>query len=244
MIKMILNGANGKMGQAVMALVATKENTQIVYGADMDKPICDAPKNADVILDFSISNALDGILDFARENKIPLVLATTGYSEAQLDKIKLASQNIPILRSATMSIGANLLMKLARETAEILGEDFDAEILEKHHNMKVDAPSGVAYALAEEIASVRPGSEYIFDRTTQRKPRAKSEIGISSIRGGTIVGEHTVIFAGPHEVIELTHKSESREIFAHGALRAAEFIVGKNAGLYSMADVIQRTINN
>jgi len=238
MIKLILNGANGRMGQAVAALIATKDNIGIVYGSDMDKPICDAPKNADVILDFSISNALDGILNFALANKIPLVLATTGYSEAQLDKIELASQKIPILRSATMSIGANLLMKLARESAKILGEDFDVEILEKHHNMKVDAPSGVALAIAGEIASVRAESEYIFDRTTQRKPRTKNEIGISSIRGGTIVGEHTVIFAGPHEVIEITHKAESREIFAHGALRAVEFIINKKSGLYSMSDVI------
>ena len=238
MIKLILNGAKGKMGQAVSSLIQTRENIEVVYGVDMDRPIANAPKRADVILDFSVSSALGGILDFALPNKLPLVLATTGYSQEQLNQIAAASKEIPILRSATMSLGANLLMKLAREAAEILGDDFDAEIIEKHHNQKVDSPSGVALAIAGAIASVKNINEYVYERKSVRKPRSKQEIGISSIRGGTIVGEHTAIFAGPHEIIEITHKAESREIFANGALRAVEFIVGKPAGLYDMQDVI------
>jgi len=204
----------------------------------MDNPISGAPKNADVILDFSTSSALHDVLAFALENSIPLILATTGYSSVQLDKIKKASEQIPILRSASMSIGANLLIKLAAEAAQILGNSFDIEIIEKHHNKKIDAPSGVALAIADSIANVKKGTKYVYERHSTHYARESSEIGISSIRGGTIVGEHTALFAGPHEVIELTHKAESREIFAHGALAAVEFIVSKPAGLYSMQDVI------
>jgi len=238
MIKLILNGANGRMGQAITSLVSTKENIEIIYGADLDAPIENAPKTADAILDFSTSTALHDVLNFALENKIPIVLPSTGYSSVQIDKIKRASEEIPILRSASMSIGANLLMKLAAEAAEILGDSFDVEIIEKHHNKKIDAPSGVALAIADSIASVKKGSKYIYERHSVRSARSKNEIGISSIRGGTIVGEHTALFAGPHEVIELTHIAESREIFAHGAIAAVEFIVDKPARLYSMQDVI------
>ena len=238
MIKLILNGANGKMGQTVASLVAEQENMEIIFGADVDNPIENAPVDADVILDFSISSALPGVLGFALKNSIPLVLATTGYTEKQIEQIEKASKVIPILRSATMSIGANLLMKLSAITAEILGDSFDVEILEKHHNQKLDSPSGVALALANSISNVKADSKYIFERASANKKREKNEIGIASIRGGSIIGEHTAIFAGPNEVIELTHKAQTRGIFAHGALKAVEFIVDKPAGIYDMQNVI------
>jgi len=238
MIKLILNGANGKMGQTVSNLAQGSKNIEIVYKADIDKPIKNAPTNADVILDFSTSSALPQVLDFALKNKTPIVLATTGYDEDQLEKIEAASRFVPILRSATMSIGANLLMKLGSLAAGALGDSFDVEILEKHHNKKIDAPSGVALALANSISNVKKNSQYIYERASRRGAREVNEIGISSIRGGTIVGEHTVLFAGPSEVVELTHKAESREIFAVGALKAVQFIADKPAKLYSMQDVI------
>jgi len=238
MIKLILNGANGKMGQTVTSVCNQSKNIEIIFGADMDSPITGAPRNADAILDFSTASALPSVLAFAVENKIPLVLATTGYTDEQIHQISEAGKFIPILKSATMSIGANLLMKLSAISAQILGDSFDAEILEKHHNQKIDAPSGVALALANSIANVKETRELVFERAGKRGKREPSEIGISSIRGGTIVGEHTTIFAGQGEVIELTHKAESREIFARGALKAVEFIAGKPPKLYNMQDIL------
>lgn len=250
MTNIILRGCNGRMGNIIAQMVEEDDNATIVAGIDVSKgreerfPVyysfvqCNLP--ADVIIDFSSPVNVREMLDFAIRRKIGIVLCTTGFSKEDQRLIEEASKQIPILRSANMSMGVNLILKLVKEAAKVLADSgFDIEIIEKHHNMKVDAPSGTALALADSINDALNNQyEYVYDRTNIRAPREKNEIGISSLRGGTIVGEHEVIFAGSDEVIEIKHTAYSKAIFAKGAIQAAKFLPGKAAGMYAMNDVI------
>ena len=248
MLKLLLSGCNGKMGQAVTRLVETTDNFVISAGVDPYKtgnepyPVYDRPSDfagvVDVIVDFSNASALEELADYAIAAKIPLIVATTGLDDRQIALLEKASKTIAVFRTGNMSLGVNLLCELVKKTAAILGDDFNIEIVEKHHNQKVDAPSGTALMLADAAAGEIKDAEYIYERQSERRKRAPNEIGIHSIRGGTIVGEHEVIFAGFNEVITLSHSALSRELFAMGALKAAGFLAGKIPGIYSMADVV------
>lgn len=251
MIKMIMHGCNGKMGQVITKIVKEDENAVIVAGIDKymgipnDYPVfesidkCDV--EADVVIDFSNAAAVDGLLEYCVEKQVPVVLCTTGLSEEQLAKVQEASKKVAILKSANMSLGVNMLLKLLQDATRILAPaGFDIEIVEKHHNQKVDAPSGTALAMADSInEAMNSEYTYIYDRSQVRQKRDKKEIGISAVRGGTIVGEHEVIYAGEDEVIEFKHTAHSKAVFAKGAVEAGKFLKGKGAGLYSMKDVIQ-----
>lgn len=249
MLKIIISGCNGKMGQVVESICKADSQVQVVAGFDVnqtgrDYPVYVSPANftgeADVIIDFSSPKALDGLLSFAVERHMPIVLATTGYSEEQIAQIHAASREVPVFRSANMSLGINVVLDLVRRAAAILGESYDIEIVERHHNRKVDAPSGTALMLADAAAeSLDYQAEYNYGRHERRMPRPKNEIGISSVRGGTIVGVHEVIFAGRDEVIEIRHEAQSREIFASGAVKAAKFLAGATQpGLYDMQQLV------
>lgn len=250
MINIILRGCNGKMGQVISDLVDADERAVISAGIDINLdrvnkyPVYQSFEQcnvkADVIIDFSSPKLLDEMLVFALNRKIGIVLCTTGFTKEQLIQIEEASKLIPIFKSANMSMGINLIMKLIQQAAVVLSEaGFDIEIVEKHHNLKLDAPSGTALALADSMNEVLNNEfDYNFDRSKEFKKREKKEIGISAVRGGTIVGEHEVIFAGTDEVIEINHKAYSKAIFAKGAVQAAKFLPGKAAGMYQMSDVI------
>lgn len=250
MIKVIMHGCNGKMGQVITGLLAQDEEAQIVAGIDLSDHISntypvfssleECNVEADVIIDFASAKATTGLLDYCEKTKMPVVLCTTGLSEEQLIRVKKVSETVPILKSANMSLGINMLFKLLKEAAGILAPaGFDIEIVEKHHNLKIDAPSGTALALADSINDEMNNEyEYIFDRSQVRQKRDKKEIGISAVRGGTIVGDHDVIFAGTDEVITFSHTAYSKSVFAKGAIQAAKFLAGKPAGMYDMRDVI------
>ncbi len=250
MTNIILRGCNGKMGQVISELVDADENAVIVAGIDvsLSKPnkypvsqsFTKCNVSADVIIDFSAPVNLEEMLEFALKRKIGIVLCTTGFSKDQLALIEDASKIIPIFKSANMSVGINLISKLLKEAAVVLTDaGFDIEIVEKHHNKKVDAPSGTALALADVMnEALNHEYDYKYDRSQERIPRNKKEIGISAVRGGTIVGEHEVIFAGLDEVIEIKHTAYSKAIFAQGAVQAAKYLPGKTAGMYSMSDLM------
>ncbi len=250
MIKILMHGCNGRMGQVISSLLAADPETVLAAGVDVldngrnsypvftDIHKCDV--EADCLIDFSIAAAVDDMLDYCVERRLPCVLCTTGLSDGQLQKIDEAAKSIAILRSANMSLGINLLMKLLKDAADVLAPaGFDMEIVEKHHNQKLDAPSGTALALADSINDEFDGSyAYVYDRSTRREKRPEKEIGISAVRGGSIVGDHDVIFAGMDEVITFSHMAYSRGIFGKGAVQAAKFLAGKPAGKYDMSDVI------
>lgn len=250
MVRIMMHGCNGKMGQVITGLLSKDEDAQIVAGIDpfddghnaypVFPSIEQCVVKADVIIDFASAKAVDSLIDYAVSHNIPAVICTTGLSEEQIAKIKEASAKVAILRSANMSLGINTLFKLLKEAAGILAPaNFDIEIVEKHHNQKVDAPSGTALALADAVKEALDDSYYYkYDRSGERKARDPKEIGISAVRGGTIVGEHEVIFCGEDEVIEFKHTAYSKAIFAKGAIEAAKFLAGKAAGLYDMSDVI------
>ena len=250
MVKVILHGCNGKMGQVINGICAEDSSIEIVAGVDVydgiDNPypvfkhITDCKTPADVIVDFSNAKAVDALLDYSMQKRIPVVLCTTGLSEIQLAKVQKTSEQIAILKSANMSLGINTLLDLLKKAVHVLAPaGFDMEIVEKHHNQKLDAPSGTALALADSMNDALEQSyEYKYDRSKQRQKRAKNEIGIASVRGGNIVGEHEVIFAGTDEVITFKHTAHSKAVFAKGAVEAAKFLAGKEAGMYDMADVI------
>lgn len=248
--KIILSGCGGKMGHAIAALAAERTDCEIVAGVDLVSTgregfpvfshISGFTGEADVLIDFSHPSALASLLTYGRERRLPLVLCTTGYSKEQQEAVRAASAEIPVFSSGNMSLGINLLIELSKKAAQVLGEGFDIEIVEMHHNQKIDAPSGTALMLADAISEVEPGEmRYMYDRHSQRKKREKNEIGIHSVRGGTIVGEHEVIFAGHHEVIRLSHSAQSKEVFAAGALNAAVFLSGKEPGMYQMSDLLK-----
>lgn len=247
MINIILNGCNGRMGKAVSSAIKNYEDMEIVAGVDRfsgknDYIILEDVNlfsgEADVILDFSNVASLKNLVTFAKSKKLPLVLCTTGYGQEDLKLIEEASKEIAIFRSANMSIGINILNSLLKKISPLLFGDFDIEIIEKHHNQKLDAPSGTALLLADTIKdSLNETTHYVNGRLGMKK-REKNDIGIHAVRGGCIVGEHEIIFAGMGETIELKHTALSREVFAVGALKACQFMKGKETGLYSMDDVI------
>ena len=249
MTKIILNGCNGKMGRVIDRLVSEDADCEIVAGVDINDavenpyPVYKTPSEytgaADVMIDFSHPSALDAILEYCKTRRLPVILATTGYTDEQKAQMKEASESVPIFFSANMSLGINLLIALAKTAAKLLEGNFDIEIVEKHHNQKIDAPSGTALAIADAIdETLSYPAEYVYDRHSVRRKRKNTEIGLHAIRGGTIVGEHDVIFAGNDEVITLSHHAASKEVFAVGAVRAAKFMAGKPAGMYSMTDLV------
>jgi 4-hydroxy-tetrahydrodipicolinate reductase len=247
MLNIMLCGCGGRMGAAVIA-AAKEAGDRIVAGVDIN-PASDSPfpiftspdefqGRADVIVDFSHHSALQGLLAYATKNGTPIVVCTTGHTEEELAAMKEASKAVPVFFSRNMSLGINLLIALCRRAATALGDAFDIEIIEKHHNQKLDAPSGTALMIADAISEEKEHL-YVYDRHAERRARAKGEIGLHAVRGGTIVGEHEVMFCGKDEVITLSHSAASREVFATGALRAAHFMVGKPAGLYNMDHVVE-----
>lgn len=249
MTRIIMTGCNGKMGKTISEIVAEDEEAVIVAGVDISegvrdypiyKKISDVKEEADVVIDFSTPKLLDEILSFAVEKRIPTVLCTTGYSAEQIEQINQTANQTALLRSANMSLGINTMIKVMETVAKTLADaGFDIEIIEKHHNQKLDAPSGTALALADAINKELDNDyDYKYDRSTLREKRPKKEIGISAVRGGTIVGEHEIIFAGTDEVIEFKHTAYSKAIFGKGAVEAAKFLKGKQAGLYNMKNVI------
>lgn len=250
MTKVIMHGCNGKMGQMISNIITAEEDIEIVAGVDASDHIkntypvfasiaqCDAA--ADVVIDFCSAAAVDALLDYCVEKQIPCVLCTTGLSETQLAHVDEAAKKVAVLKSANMSLGVNMLLKLIKNAAQVLvGAGFDIEIVEKHHNLKVDAPSGTALALADSINEEFDNQfEYVYDRSGKRERRTDKEIGISAVRGGTIVGDHDIIFAGEDEVITFSHRAYSKALFGKGAVQAAKFLKGKPAGKYDMKDVI------
>ena len=254
MIRIIMHGCNGKMGQVISGMIADDPELTMAAGVDprddghnpypvfSDISLCDV--EADCLIDFSTASVVDKMLDYCVEKKLPCVLCTTGLSREQLAKVEASSQNVAILKSANMSLGINLLQSLLKKAAEVLGPaGFDAEVVEKHHRLKLDAPSGTALALADSVNEALGGDyEYVFDRSDRRMKRPEKEIGISAVRGGTIVGEHDVIFAGTDEVITFSHTAYSRAVFGRGAVQAAKVLAGKPAGLYDMGNVISEVL--
>lgn len=249
MTKIVMNGCNGKMGQVITRLVAEDDNCEIVAGFDVNDtidntyPVFTNPDeftgDADVVIDFSHPSALTNVLNYCKKRKFPVILATTGFTNEQKQEFIDASKEIPVFFSANMSLGINLLIALAKKATKLLEGNFDIEIVERHHNQKLDAPSGTALAIADAIdETLSFPAEYVYDRHAVRKKRKKTEIGLHAVRGGTIVGDHDIIFAGTDEVIELKHSAHSKEVFAVGAVKAAKFITNKPAGLYNMNDII------
>ncbi len=249
MTNIVICGANGKMGQTIYRCVRDRDDCKIIGGVDLntekyaDFPIyssvSELPEKPDVIIDYSHPSCLSSLLEYCKTNGTPVVLATTGYSDEQISEIKKAASQIPVFFSWNMSLGINLLVELAKKATAILGDKFDIEIVEKHHNQKIDAPSGTALMIANAINETRNNEmNYVYDRHSQRKKREDNEIGIHSVRGGTIVGVHEVLFAGNDETITISHSAASKTVFAEGSVNAAIFIKNKEAGLYDMNSII------
>ena len=249
MTKIILSGCLGRMGKAITEIVENIDEAQIVCGFDVTDgnvgyPVysdyADLCVSADVIIDFSHPSNFENIMSFAKKNNLPIIMATTGLSHEQRAELCASAKDIPVFFSANMSLGINLLIKLAKVATKVLEKDYDIEIIEKHHNKKLDAPSGTALAIADAIAeTMTDDANYTYERHSVRKQRDKNEIGIHAVRGGTIVGEHEVIFAGTDEIITLSHSAASREVFAQGAVKAAMFMKDKPKGFYSMDDLFE-----
>ncbi len=250
MTNIILTGCCGKMGSVIQSIVANRDDATIVAGIDkynnnktefpVYESISDVKEEADVVIDFSNPSLLDSLLEYGISSKTALVIATTGYDDCQKKKIADASKECPVFFTYNYSLGINLLASLAKKAAALLGDEFDIEIVEQHHNQKIDAPSGTALMLADAInEELDNRMKYEYDRHSKREKRTKNEIGMHSIRGGTIVGEHEIIFAGRDEVITLSHSARSKEVFAVGAVNAAVFMAGKEAGMYDMGELIK-----
>lgn len=247
MLKVIVNGSLGKMGKVLTRCVIEDSELELVCGSSFNpteatdykiySKMVDIKETADVIIDFSHHSALDDVLSYALSTKTPLVIATTGYNDEELNKIKEASKIIPVFLSFNMSLGVNVLLKLVKEATKAL-EGFDIEVIEKHHNKKVDAPSGTAVMIANAVKEVLPNIEYNYGRYGREAKRTNNEIGIHAIRGGTIVGEHNVIYAGHDEVVELKHTAQSKDIFAKGAITAAKYLVNQEPGYYNMDNML------
>lgn len=255
MVDIAIVGCNGKMGYFVAQAANNNINCNVLFGVDkygenkfefpVYKNFAEINQVPDVIIDFSNPSSVDdGMIDFAVKNSVACVICTTGYSQEQLDIIDKASKKVAVFRSGNMSLGINLLIELAKKATKMLGDDFDIEIIEKHHNLKIDAPSGTALMIADEISETLDNEpQYVYDRHTCRKKRTKNEIGIHSVRGGTIVGDHDVIFAGHDEVITISHQAQSKEVFAVGAVNAAVFLAEQKPGMYNMGDLLSKKIN-
>ena len=251
MVKILISGIFGHMGRNVLELVNADAETECIGGVDLKSgnienvPVYDSfekvQKKPDTVIDFSSAANLDNLLNYAKKTGCAVILAATGYSDAQLRQIEKAAESIPVFKTANLSVGINLLQKLVKEAAEFLGESFDVEIIEKHHNLKKDAPSGTAYMLAESVNEAFDGTkEYVYGREGMVGARKKAEVGIHAVRGGTIVGEHEVMFAGEDEIITISHSARSKKVFAAGAVKAAKFMYGKPAGKYDMQDVLTK----
>ena len=249
MIKTAIVGCNGKMGGFVAQAVRESGNCEVLFGVDaygessgafpVYRSFDEAAQRPDVIIDFSNPAALDGMLGYALQNSVPCVICTTGYSQEQIAQIRQAGKEIAVFFSGNMSLGINLLIELAKQATKVLGSSFDIEIVEKHHNLKVDAPSGTALMIADAISdTLDEEPQYVYDRHAYRKKRSKNEIGIHSVRGGTIVGEHEVIFAGHDEVVTVSHQAQSKEVFAVGSVNAAVFLAKQPAGMYDMSSLL------
>ena len=251
MTKVIITGKKKKMGASLINAAASREDIEIIGGIDIVEPVnakfeyaktfSELKCSADVIVDFSNPVVLDSMLEYAVEKNIPVVICTTGYSEEQKKKIFAASEKIAVFYSGNMSLGINLIIELAKKAAAVFGDSFDVEIVEQHHNQKLDAPSGTALMIADAISEVKTDAEYVYDRHSYRKKRDKKEIGIHSVRGGNIVGEHEVIFAGQDEVLTISHSAHSKTVFAVGALNAAVYLKNKGAGMYNMSDLLKNS---
>lgn len=249
MLNIIVSGINGRMGKAIEELCLSDENLQIIAGIDINLGVPhkfptvatadEIDAKADVIIDFSHHSCAKMLCEYAVKTSTPIVFSTTGYTPEELEMINETSKHVAVFTSANMSLGVNLLIELAKQASKIL-PGFDIEIIEKHHNQKLDAPSGTALMIADSIKDIRPDSNYVYDRTNVRQKREKTEIGIHAVRGGTIVGEHDVIFAGHNEVLTLSHSAQSREVFASGAISAAKFISAQVPGMYHMSDMISK----
>ena len=247
MLKVMVNGSLGKMGKVLTSCIKDEPSLELVCGISKNSEekvdyklyndILEVEEKCHVIIDFSHPSSLDSLLEYATSTKTPIVIATTGYSKEELEKIKEASKEIAIFHSSNMSLGVNVLLKLVKDAAKAL-EGFDIEIVERHHNKKVDAPSGTALMIANSIKEVLPQIEYNYGRYGRDAKRKENELGIHAIRGGTIVGDHDVIFAGKDEVIEINHKAQSKEVFAQGSIKAAKYIITKETGYYNMNDMI------
>lgn len=249
MINIAITGANGKMGKVINYLIKQRNDCKVIAGIDLNIQKYDdfeiysninlLPQKPDVIIDFSNPVILDDLLSYVKINNIPLVIATTGFSKEQINLIHKSSEQVPIFFTFNMSLGVNLMVELGKKAASVLGDQFDIEILEKHHKMKIDSPSGTAIMIAEALnETLENNYKFVYDRHSVRKARDKDEIGIQSIRGGTIVGEHEIIFAGHDEVLTISHSALSKEVFAVGAVNAAIFLAGKKKGLYDMKDLV------
>lgn len=249
MVRIILSGANGKMGKVIQSVVSGRDNCEIVAGVDINTESNGFPvyssfeeikEEADVIIDFSNPALLNSLLSYSEKKSIPVVIATTGYDDSQKKQIEEAAKKTAVFFTYNMSLGINLLANLAKKAVEVLGDEFDIEIIEKHHNQKIDAPSGTALMLADAICEeIQKPMKYEYDRHSKREKRTKNEIGMHAVRGGTIVGEHEIVFAGRDEIITLSHSARSKEIFAVGAVNAAMFMADKKSGMYSMKEMIE-----
>lgn len=246
-MKVIINGYSGTMGQVLAKCVADDEELELVAGIspkhhDVDgfntySSFADVKEDSDVVIDFSNPLALDGILEYCLKTKTPVVLATTGYNDEEMEKIHEAAKQIPVFLSFNMSLGVNILLKLVKEAAKNLA-NFDIEIIEKHHNKKVDSPSGTAVMIANAVKEIREQSEFIYGRHGRTGKRQQNEVGIHAVRGGTIVGEHSAIFAGNDEILEINHSARSKNVFAEGAIAAAKYLVNQKPGFYNMDDML------
>lgn len=244
----IITGCSGKMGASVINAASGRDDVNIAAGVDIAAPVnadfeyakdfSALTAEADVIVDFSNPAVLSSMLEYAQAKKMPVVICTTGFSDEQLKMIDEASKNIPIFRSGNMSLGINLIIELAKKASAVLVDGFDIEIIEQHHNLKLDAPSGTALMIADAVKEVKTDAEYVYDRHSYRKKRDKREIGIHSVRGGNIVGEHEIIFAGQDEILKISHSARSKTVFAVGALNAAVFLKDKQPGMYNMSDLL------
>ncbi|HHV73157.1 MAG TPA: 4-hydroxy-tetrahydrodipicolinate reductase [Thermoanaerobacterium sp.] len=250
MIRVIINGCCGKMGKVIASMASQNPDFEVVAGIDQNQCQCGFPVyksldevdvDADVVIDFSYHTAVPQLLKAAVSKNLPVVIATTGLNEEEINSLKEASNHIPVFRSANMSLGINVLISLVKEAARVLSDNFDIEILEMHHNMKKDSPSGTALLIADAINSVLGDRmEYVYGRHSNVDKRDKNEIGIHALRGGTVVGEHEVIFAGHDEIIKISHSARSREIFGNGALLAAKFLINQKPGLYDMESLVKK----
>jgi len=248
MIDIVIHGINGRMGQVLCELISQRQDCRVAAGVDLhpsDGPIpvvsrfADLPVKGDVVIDFSTASAVDEMLDWCAESGVPAVVCTTGLSEATQQHLTEAAEKVALFKSANMSMGINLLIALAKKATHLLGLDYDIEIVEKHHHNKVDAPSGTALMIADAINEEAGGAyHYVYDRHDVRQKRDPHEIGLHAVRGGSIVGEHEVLFCGPDEVITLSHSAASRGVFANGAINAAVYLAGRKPGLYTMADLL------
>ena len=246
-MKVIINGYSGTMGQVLTKCVADDEELELVAGIspkhhDVDgfntySSFADVKEDSDVVIDFSNPLALDGILEYCLKTKTPVVLATTGYNDEEMEKIHEAAKQIPVFLSFNMSLGVNILLKLVKEAAKNLA-NFDIEIIEKHHNKKVDSPSGTAVMIANAVKEIREQSEFIYGRHGRTGKRQQNEVGIHAVRGGTIVGEHSAILAGNDEILEINHSARSKNVFAEGAIAAAKYLVNQEPGFYNMDDML------